>query len=280
MVPPTHRHSESGMTARRMIAGFSLKEFAQPPNCRLPWHEHTHASVCFVASGFYAERARGREQECESRSMVFKPAAEPHADVFGRTGARCLLIEILPGRAAVVEQFARVTAMPWIARSARLTALGMRLYAEFHETDLAATLALEGVILEVLADASRSISNESLVTEPGWLRQARELMHDRLGDSITLSAVASAVGVNASHLARTFRKRYGCTMGEYLRRLRIERASRELIMSCSSISEISLRAGFFDQSHFSKVFRRLTGMTPAEYREQAQGVSRVKLSVE
>jgi len=82
------------MTGRKRIAGFSLKEFSQPPNCRLPWHEHAHASICFVVSGFYTERARGREQECQSQSMVFKPAAEPHADVFGadnRAGTRALV---------------------------------------------------------------------------------------------------------------------------------------------------------------------------------------------
>jgi AraC family transcriptional regulator len=273
MTPSSQRHAEPGMTASRTIAGFSLKEFAQAPNCRLPWHEHAHASICFVVSGFYAERARGREQECQSRSMVFKPAAEPHADVFGRSGGRCLLIEILPGHAEHVEQFSRVTSAPWLARSARLAALGARLHGEFSESDVAAPLALEGLILEVLADASRSLANEPSITEPQWLRRARDLLHDETGDPLTLTAIADAVGVNASHLARTFRKRHGCTVGEYVRRLRIERASRELATSRVPISEISLRAGFFDQSHFSKVFRRHTGMTPAEYRNRVSATS-------
>src|SRR5689334_16097789 len=129
--------TELGMTARRTIAGFSLKEFTQAPNCHLPWHQHEHASICFVVSGFYAERARGREQECDAPSMVFKPAAERHADVFGRTGGRCLLIEMLPTRTTHVEQFARMTSTPWLARSARLAALGYRLHDELFATDLA-----------------------------------------------------------------------------------------------------------------------------------------------
>lgn len=273
MVPHTGLYAEPGMTARRSITGFSLKEFSQPPNCRLPWHEHAHASICFVVSGFYTERARGREQECQSQSMVFKPAAEPHADVFGRSGGRCLLIEVLPARAEHVEQFLRLTSMPRLARSARLAALGARLHGEFHETDLAASLALEGLILEVLADASRSIANESPSAQPRWLRNARDLLHDQAGDPLTLLGVASAVGVTPSHLARTFRKRYGCTVGEYVRRLRIERAAHELAGSRATISEISARAGFFDQSHFSKVFRRHTGMTPAEYRSHVKATS-------
>ena len=273
MTSHAHRHADPGMTARRTIAGFSLKEFSQPPHCRLPWHEHAHASICFVASGSYADRARGREQECQPRSMVFKPAAEPHADIFGHVGGRCLLIEILPSRAEYVEQFVRVTSTPRVARSPRLAGLGLRLHGEFHETDLAAPIAMEGLILEVLADASRSVVNESPATEPRWLRHARELLHAQVADPLTLGDMASAVGVTAAHLARTFRKRHGCTVGEYVRRLRIERAASELATSCTTIAEIGLRAGFFDQSHFSKVFRRHMGMTPAEYRDRVRKTS-------
>jgi AraC family transcriptional regulator len=273
MTPHVIRQSEPGITARRTITGFSLKEFSQAPNCRLPWHEHEHASICFVVSGFYAERARGRDQECASHSMVFKPAAEPHADVFGRSGGRCLLIEILPGRREFIEQFSKVTAKPSVTRSLRLTALGQRLHSEFFEMDAVSPLALEGLILEVLADASRAVANESGPVEPRWLRHARELLHDRLGEPLTLSAVASLVGIHPSHLARTFRRRYGCTIGEYVRRLRIERASHDLVTSNAPLSEIGVRAGFFDQSHFSKVFQRQTGLTPAAYRARVRATS-------
>lgn len=261
------------MTARRTIAGFSLKAFAQAPNFHLRWHEHEHPSICFVVSGFYAERARGREQECAARSMVCKPAGEPHSDIFGRTGARCLLIEMLPARAAHVEQFSRVTSTPCLVRSARLAMLGHRLHDEFFATDLAAPLALEGGILEVLAEVSRSVLSDSSRTEPPWLRRVRELLHDQVGDSFTLSQVANDVGVNASHIARTFRKRYGCTVGDYVRRLRIERASNELATSKDSIAAIGARAGFFDQSHFARVFRRQMGMTPVEYRRHMAATS-------
>ena len=268
MTPHALRLFEPGMTARRTIAGFSLKEFSQPPDCRLPWHEHEHASVCFVVSGFYAERARGRNQDCASHSMVLKPAAEPHADVFGRSGGRCLLIEVLPNRSESIARLANVTARPLVTRSARLAALGVRLHNELFERDAASLLALEGLILEVLADVARGVRNES--GEPRWLREARALLHDRLGDPLTLSCVADAVGIHPSHLARTFRKRYGCTIGEYVRRLRIDRAAADLVASAAPLSEISLRSGFFDQSHFSRVFRRHTGMTPAEYRARVR----------
>ena len=258
--------SELGVFSSRTIPGFSIKEFRQPPHRRLPWHEHTHASICFVVSGSYAEHVRGQVEECAPRSMMIKPAAERHAYSFGRSGACCLLVEVLPGRLDSSEPFSELTAKPGLARSPRLAALGQRLYDELAECDAASPLALEGLILEVLADASRAVRDETGALEPRWLRQARELIHDRVHEPLTLSSVARAAAIHPSHLARTFRKRYGRPMGEYVRALRIERAARELAETNAPLSEISLRFGFFDQSHFSRVFKRHVGMTPAQFR--------------
>jgi AraC family transcriptional regulator len=72
-------------------------------------------------------------------------------------------------------------------------------------------------------------------------------------------------------LARAFRRSFGCTVGEYLRRLRIERATEQLAGGDTPLAEIALAAGFADQSHFSNVFRRRTGMSPSAFRRAARG---------
>ena len=261
--------AELGIVASRTIPGFSVKEFRQPPYRRLPWHAHAHASICFVARGSYAEHVRGRVEDCPERSMIFKPAGERHADVFGRAGARCLLMEILPGRLETSEPFSELMTRPGLARSARLAALGQRVDGELTAWDASSALALEGLILEVLADAARAVREETRAQEPLWLRQARELIHDRLHEPLTLSAIARATAIHPSHLARTFRKHHGRPIGEYVRALRIERAARELVDTDTPIAEIGLRFGFFDQSHFSRVFKRHTGLTPAAFRARA-----------
>jgi AraC family transcriptional regulator len=206
--------------------------------------------------------------------MIIKPAAERHADVFGRSGARCLLMEVLPGRLETSEPFSELMAQPGLARSARLAALGQRLYGELAEWDALSPLAMEGLILEVLADASRTLRDESGAKEPRWLRHAREIIHDRVHEPLTLSSVARAAAIHPSHLARTFRKRYGRPIGEYVRQLRIERAAQELAETDATLTEISLRYGFFDQSHFSRVFKQHMGMTPAQFRALSSSSSR------
>jgi AraC family transcriptional regulator len=271
---PTRQRPELGMARTKTMGGFCLKEFAQPPYRRLPWHEHRDASICFVVSGAYAERMRAQDHECPPHSMVFKPAGERHADEFGREGGTCLLIEVGPERLRTLEPVSDITARPSLVRNAKLAALGHQIYREFLWGDGLSPLAVEGLILEVLVEAARAGRERPARPRPQWLRQAHDLIHESTGQPLTLSSIAREVGIHPAHLARTFRAHYRRSIGDYVRRLRIERAARELSDSGGSIAEIGLRAGFFDQSHFSRVFRGHTGMTPSAYRAAARGHSR------
>jgi len=91
-------------------------------------------------------------------------------------------------------------------------------------------------------------------------------VHDRFQESISLAEVAEFAEVHPVSLARAFRKTYHCTVGDYVRRLRIESACQKLSSSDASLVEIALSSGFSEQSHFSRTFKRLTGLTPSEYR--------------
>ena len=99
-----------------------------------------------------------------------------------------------------------------------------------------------------------------------WINQARGFLHEHFAEKLNPAAIAELLDVHPVHLARGFRQVHGCTMGEYLRRIRIEIASHYLSTSDTRLADVSTLVGFADQSHFSKNFKRLTGMTPAQYR--------------
>lgn len=101
-----------------------------------------------------------------------------------------------------------------------------------------------------------------------WLKEARALLDQYFFDPWSLSSLADAVGVHRAHLAREFHRAYGCSVGEYLRQRRLEYACRELATSGASVNEIAAAAGFSDQSHLTKVFKRFLGVTPLAYRKQ------------
>ena len=92
------------------------------------------------------------------------------------------------------------------------------------------------------------------------------MVHAGSSESLSLSQVARAVNVHPVYLAREFRRHYRCTVGEYVRRTRVEAACREMLKPDSSLAEIALICGFHDQSHFSRTFKRVMSVTPAVYR--------------
>ena len=125
---------------------------------------------------------------------------------------------------------------------------------------------MEGLLLELVAAASRLEDQSGTSSRAPWLEHAREQIHVDLAARPSLTGLAESVGVHPVTLARAFRRAFGCTVGEYVRSLRIERATRQLADTDLPLAEIALAAGFADQSHFSNSFRRYNGHSPHRFR--------------
>jgi AraC family transcriptional regulator len=98
------------------------------------------------------------------------------------------------------------------------------------------------------------------------MKRTLELLHGDPPCDLNLSRLAAAVGVHPVHLARTFRRTHGITVGGYARRVRTARAIALLGTSQSTLGEIAAEAGFCDQSHMARLVKRETGRTPGELR--------------
>lgn len=94
------------------------------------------------------------------------------------------------------------------------------------------------------------------------------LMTRRLGESVPNADMAHAVGMSPRAFERSFVREYGLPPQQYLKRLRIQTACRLLVDTRESIAGIALCCGFADQSHLTREFRRVTGLTPGAYRDK------------
>lgn len=101
------------------------------------------------------------------------------------------------------------------------------------------------------------------------LNRVLEFIDSNLSDNLELGVLAEVAGVNLYHFARAFKQSTGETPHQYVLRMRIEQAKELLRRPEASVVEASARTGFVDQSHFSKVFRRIVGIAPSEYRANA-----------
>ena len=143
------------------------------------------------------------------------------------------------------------------------------IYREFLYRDEVSRLPIEGAVLRALSEIHRSSSSLDRKSPPHWLRQARDILHDRHTESLCLRDISECVGVHQVHLARGFRSHYQTTVAGYIRRLRIESACKALREDDAPLSQIALDCGFADQAHFCRVFKQFVGMTPSEFKSKA-----------
>jgi AraC family transcriptional regulator len=250
----------------RSIPGAALIENAYPPAFVIPRHSHASAFFGLVIEGGYRETYGGRCRECSPSSLLFHPPGEIHSEEHYDVVVRILTIEPTEQLLAHVGEYARTLDGPHEFQAGPLLRLGARLYREFRREDPVAPLAMEGIVLEILADACRQAERRTTTVAPRWLRRARDVLQDRFRETVPLGEIALAVGVHPAHLARTFRRYYQCTIGDYVRNLRTEQARQELKASNRPLAEIALALGYADQSHFATSFKRQTGMTPGAFR--------------
>jgi AraC family transcriptional regulator len=268
--PPGHLYGRCLRNGE--IPDFRLTENEYRRGLKTPFHCHEHALLCFVLAGSYTDTCRARHSTHEPSTIFFLPQGERHLSDFSSTNVRILRVEVNPERLAHIREYSAVLDCPFrSAGGGRLRELGFRLYREFGREDETAPLAIEGLILEMIAEASRSSASFAQQKAPLWLRQTRDLLHSRFSEKLSLDEIAHSAGVHPVYLASMFHRHYQRTIGEYVRHLRIEYARRHLCESKASIAEIALQAGFSDQSHFAKLFKRQTSMTPRQFRSRNHG---------
>ncbi|HJW93742.1 MAG TPA: AraC family transcriptional regulator [Thermoanaerobaculia bacterium] len=248
--------------AHASAAGIDVTELTYSPGLELPPHAHERAGFCLVIDGSYIEGYGSRDLRCRASSVTFSPAGEEHRNHFDGAPVHCLTVDIPQPLLARLD--GAPLRDPFEERGGNLSIIAQRLADEMHTSDDVSPLAIEGLVLAMVANAARVRTDEARLTP--MIKRAREIVEARFVEPLSLADIAHAVGRHPVHVASAFRRAYGETVGDCVRRLRIDYVRRELARSELPLADIALSAGFASQSHLTRVFHRATGTTPAAYR--------------
>ena len=249
-----------------LVSDFALLESLYPPNQKYSKHSHECATLCLVLQGHFTEIHGRQSLSCAPSTLLFYPAGEAHAESFHNLNSRCFVIEIKPSWLERLDHFSSEINQPANFQGGKASGLAVRIYQEFCARDEFSTLAIEGLLLELVAEISRS-TRQDKSSPNARIELVKELIHAQFRESLRLTMMAEQVGMHPVYLAQEFRRAYHSSVGEYVRRLRVEFACSELSKPDNPISEIATTAGFFDQSHFTRTFKQLMGVTPAAFRK-------------
>ena len=251
------------VVAEMETAAVRIEEMVYSPGLCIARHSHDTASLIFIVAGaHWSGYSRGGDT-CLPRTVRFLPAGEAHENYFP-VESRCLHIELRQSILDLASEHGPTIFVPGQVTRAGSTALGQRLYREFRHRDSDSLLGIDGTILRLLlVDEKDGMRSERI---PHWLLQIREMLHEEPDGRRSLIDLSRHVGRHPVQISRQFHQHFGCTMSEYMRRIRVARA--QSLLSCPNleISDIALASGFCDQSYFTTIFRRVTGMSPRRYR--------------
>jgi AraC family transcriptional regulator len=248
----------------RRLPGVVLAEVDYAPGASIS-ETHHHARFVLLVRG----RLTSNEGVPVSR-LTFVPAHRRYEFQVAEAGARCLIVDIEASWLTRVREDAALFTRSRSFQGGFILHLAHRLHAEFGCRDEVSRLAMESLVLGVVAEAARQATPLVQPQPPAWLEHARLFIDRHFAETLTLAMLASLAGVHPVHLARTFRRVYRTTVGDYLRTVRVEFARVQLLSSDASLGRIAAAAGFYDQSHFCRVFKLSIGVSPAAYRLAAR----------
>ena len=255
-----------GATRRQIeTQAFAFAEVEDFVNSRVPTHTHENAHFCFIVQGDFESKIKGKTQRCSSSTMLYHPAGTTHDDHFYSAGGRFLTVSLTSETNRKLLEEIKFVDYSIDFSDGEIAWLGKRICREMQSADSLTPIVLEAMANELLVYAARGFDQAR--KPPVWLKTAHDLIRDCCDQAISISEIAGQVGVHPLHLARTFRRFFGFSPGEYLRKCRIEAASNLLVNSKITLVEIALISGFADQSQFTRSFKQYTGTTPAKFRE-------------
>lgn len=243
-----------------------LTETAYGAGFVVPVHSHSHPFFCLVLEGGMVEHFERRGRLLAGGSAFYHPAEAEHAETFEGGAARLFNMQLgggWLGRMAGVGVSLPDRHVP--LGHGRAPWLAAQLHDEFRYGR--ERLVLEGLLVAMVGELVRTRTPRER-RAPGWMQRVVERLHDSAAPDVGLVELARIAQAHPSTVARTFRAVHGCTIGQYVRQLRVRRACAMLQTGGEPLSRIALACGFTDQSHFTRVFRQVTGSTPAAFRRE------------
>lgn len=233
---------------------------------KVDWHYHEHAYFTFILQGNVIEGNKKEVYNCTPGSLLFHNWQEPHYNIKPEGFTRGFHLEIekrwfddltlnsnnLQGSVTILNPDIKLL-MYKIFRATKID--------DFHYD-----LSTQTLLIEILSKLNGDFQ-PILHKNPKWVSMIDEILHDQLTETITLDYLSKTLGIHPIHLSRDFSKYFHCNLGEYIRKLKVEKALSLIALQSKSLTEIAYECGFSDQSHLTRSFREINGLNPSEHKK-------------
>ncbi len=227
------------------------------------WHSHNNAHITLFLKGGTTEKRKHFTETVGSGSLLFYHSDELHLNQKTIFPSQNINLEIeehlfkeLEINEAVIEKS--------IQNSALTKFLILKIFKETQNPDPFSSDTIK-MLFAQLSNANEHL--ERFEKSPFWVKSLNELLNDCWNENPNLQDLAQVLQLNPITISKHFPKYFGCTLGEYMRRIKINRSLSLVQSDKINLTEIAFECGFADQSHFIRTFKAQTGFLPKQFQK-------------
>ena len=225
------------------------------------WHYHQNPHYSHILSGGSKEIRSGASQWQQAGDGLYYYPGISHQNLQYRPGTRIFNIEVEAGffkkHGLDIPAEEQMFSDKLKVNSAGL----LKILKEHYLQDQHSGIAVEHLCINLISANSLTCNNY-----PDWTHKIVEILNDEWNHSWSLAEFSGMLDIHPVTLSKYFSKYFKCTLGDYIRRIKIDKALTLIRSNRYSLTEIAYQCGFSDQAHFIKTFTLVTGMLPKQYR--------------
>lgn len=233
---------------------------------KVDWHYHENAYFTFILQGNVIEGNKKEIYNCSAGSLLFHNWQEPHYNIKPEGFTRGFHIEIEKCWFDNLEFNTTNSQGSINIANPDLKFLMYKIFRETKADDTTAQLSIQTLLLETLAKMLRVNKTESN-KKPTWVSEVNMILNDQFSDNLTLEYLSKALNIHPVHLSREFSKYFNSSLGQYIRKLKVQKSLQLISEKKLDLTSIAFECGFSDQSHFTRCFKEINGINPSEYRK-------------
>lgn len=226
------------------------------------WHAHANYHVTLILRGGNRERRKNKEFEVAPGSVLFYRSGELHRNSRTLHPSKNINLEVKDS--FLSEYQADVPALDSSHQhraDAQFSLL--KIYKECQNDDAHNPIGVHSLVLALFDSQFEEKASGKI---PPWTIGLREIVNDRWNELPSLNELSRLLGVHPVTISKKFPCYFSCTLGEYVRKIKIEKAVALIGQSRYGLADIAYQCGFADQSHLNRVFKDATEFTPHEFR--------------